>query len=97
MMVSYRCVGLIALVFCFLLTARATAEKEGTALSDHHRYMKGPYPDGISVTKDCITCHQKAAQEVMSSAHWLWRGPSPFVEGREDRTDLGKINLVNNF
>lgn len=97
MMLPYRCVGLIVMISCFLLTAPAATGKEGAALSDHHSSMKGSYPDGISVTKECIKCHQKAAQEVMSSAHWLWRGPSPFVEGREDRTDLGKINLVNNF
>jgi hypothetical protein len=87
----------IAFLSLCVLAVPAVAATEGPFSGDHRSYMKGPYPDGISVTKDCITCHQKAAQEVLGSAHWLWRGPSPFVEGREDRTDLGKINLINNF
>ncbi|MFO7599606.1 MAG: hypothetical protein R6X27_07330 [Candidatus Desulfacyla sp.] len=97
MMLPYRFVNLIALVFFCLLAAPAAYGQEGTVLSDPHGQMKGPYPDGMSVTRECIQCHQREARQVMSSAHWLWRGPSPFVEGREDRTDLGKINLVNNF
>ena len=96
-MVTCRLSSLIVLFSLGVLAAPAAAGKEGAASSDPHGQMKGPYPDGISVTKECIKCHQKAAQEVMSSAHWLWRGPSPFVEGQEDRTDLGKINLVYNF
>lgn len=69
----------------------------GRAASDHRQYMKGPYPDGISVTKACISCHKDSAEEVLHSAHWLWKGPSPFVVGHEQDTDLGKRNLLNNF
>jgi hypothetical protein len=65
--------------------------------SDPHGSLKGPYPDGPSVTKDCLECHTDEAKEILHSAHWLWKGPSPFVEGNEDRRDLGKRNLINNF
>jgi len=88
---------LFALGCLCLLAVPAGAKKDGPPSADHRSHMKGPYPDGISVTRDCIRCHEKAAKEVLSSAHWLWRGPSPFVEGAEDRSDLGKVNLVNNF
>lgn len=86
-----------AVVSLWVLAVPAIAEKDGPLSPDHRTYMKGPYPDGVSVTRDCIKCHQKAAKEILSSAHWLWHGPSPFVEGQEDRSDLGKVNLVNNF
>ena len=69
----------------------------GHAVSDHRQTMKGPYPDGISVTQACISCHEDAADEVLHSAHWLWKGPSPFVKEHEQDTDLGKRNLLNNF
>jgi len=73
------------------------AEKADTSLSDHQNHLKGPYADGTAVTKDCLKCHRKQADEVLQSAHWLWQGPSPYVLGQEDRTDLGKRKLINNF
>ena len=88
---------LIPFVLLWVLAVPAVAKKDARPKADHRSHMKGPYPDGISVTRDCIKCHQKAAKEVLASAHWLWRGPSPFLEGEEDRSDLGKVNLVNNF
>jgi hypothetical protein len=75
----------------------AIAEETTSGPSDEHGQMKGPYPDGIAVTKACLECHRKQAEEVLTSAHWLWKGPSPFVLGHEERTDLGKRKLINNF
>jgi hypothetical protein len=35
---------------------------------------------------------------MLTSTHWLWKGPSPFTEGYEKRIDLGKATkTVNNF
>jgi len=67
------------------------------ASTDHRQYVTGPYTDGPSVTRDCISCHEEAAQAVLHCAHWLWQGPSPFVLGHEEDTHLGKRNLLNNF
>jgi len=66
-------------------------------LPGHQGYLVGPFENGISVTRACLDCHADAAEDILHSAHWLWRGPSPYVEGAEDRTDLGKRNLINNF
>jgi len=74
----------------FLPLLSAMAEKEGQSSYDHTKDLKGPYPDGISVTGDCLKCHKDKGAEILQSAHWLWKGPSPFVDGHEDRTDLGK-------
>ena len=80
-----------------LLGVSAGPKEAMSEPSNPHSSMKGPYPDGLSVTKDCLKCHEDKGEEILQSAHWLWKGPSPFVEGYEDRTDLGKRNLLNNF
>jgi hypothetical protein len=88
---------LFFVVFLCVLSFPLRAENNESFVSEEHKQMKGPYPDGISVTKACLKCHQDQADEVLTSAHWLWKGPSPFVLGHEERTDLGKRNLINNF
>ncbi|UCG21431.1 MAG: hypothetical protein JSU80_02240, partial [Deltaproteobacteria bacterium] len=35
-------------------------------------------PDPIQVTKECLRCHPAQGEEMLSSTHWLWKGPSPF-------------------
>jgi len=61
-----------------------------------HKGLKGPFADGVSVTKACLECHEEAADEVMQTAHWQWKGPNPYLEGHKG-DNLGKINLINNF
>ena len=91
---------LVTFVFIVLLIIHANpimADSDEADLSDEHKQMTGPYPDGVAVTKACLECHEDQADEVIGSAHWLWKGPSPFVLGHEKQTDLGKRNLINNF
>lgn len=90
-------VALFFVLFLWIHAVPVMAESDASALSDEHGRMKGPYPDGIAVTKACLECHRKQADEVLTSAHWLWKGPSPFVLGHEESTDLGKRKLMNNF
>ncbi len=73
------------------------AKNHAQAVADHSSYLKGPYKDGTDVTKDCLKCHEKEGKDILKSAHWLWKGPTPFIEGHEDAIDLGKKNLINNF
>ena len=55
-------------------------------------------PDPIQVTKECLRCHSAQGEEMLSSTHWLWKGPSPFTLGQDKRVDLGKATVtVNNF
>lgn len=89
---------LLLLTACLCLFIVPTyAENNSKGISDHKEYLKGPYPDGIAVTKDCLSCHEDAGEEILESAHWLWKGPTPFIAGYEGRNDLGKKNLINNF
>jgi len=85
---------ILLLILSFCIHAGPTMAQ---TLSDHQNHLKGPYPNGIAVTKDCLNCHSKQAEEVLHSAHWLWQGAIPDVLGQENRTDLGKRTLINNF
>ncbi len=54
--------------------------------------------DAVAVTKNCLSCHEKEGLAILESAHWRWRGPSPYTLGHEKRIDLGKYhNTINNF
>lgn len=65
--------------------------------SDHSDYVSGSYTDARSVTSDCLSCHQDQGADFMETAHWLWKGPTPFVMGHENDTGIGKESLMNNF
>ena len=55
-------------------------------------------PEPTEVTKECLRCHDAQAEEMLTSTHWLWKGPSAFTEGEEKRIDLGKATkTINNF
>ncbi len=65
--------------------------------TDHTSLMKGPYPDGPSVTRACLECHKTAAEEMARTAHWNWEGDPVQVPGHEEPVRIGKKTLVNNF
>ena len=90
-------VTLFFVLFLWIHAVPVMADNGESLISEDHKQMRGPYPDGMAVTKACLGCHQDQADEVLASTHWLWKGPSPFVLGYEGRTDLGKRNLINNF
>jgi octaheme c-type cytochrome (tetrathionate reductase family) len=62
--------------------------------TDHSKLeaLKGPFKSGPEVTKACLTCHNKAAHQVMDSIHWTWEAVSP-TTGKK----LGKKWAANNF
>ncbi len=66
---------------------------------DHSTLVKlPPNPSPTDVTRECLRCHAKAGEDMLTAAHWLWRGPSPLTEGHEKDIDLGKAEkTVNNF
>jgi hypothetical protein len=88
---------LLFITVMFLLLGVAWGKNNAAEQPTHAKYMKGQYADGISVTKDCLKCHRQESEDILESAHWLWKGPTPLIEGHEDRTDLGKKNIINNF
>jgi len=55
-------------------------------------------PSPTEVTAACLECHPVQGEEMLTSTHWLWRGPSQYTMNEENRTDLGKGTVtVNNF
>lgn len=59
--------------------------------------LRGPFDSGPAVTRACVSCHSREAQEFIKTVHWTWRGPSPNMVGYENATNNGKVNGVNNF
>lgn len=76
--------------------AQVHAEAARRSTADHSQYkiLKGPFKegDGSAVTKACLTCHPKAAEQVMGSSHWTWNPKDKRLAGYGKST-----HLVNNF
>ena len=47
-------------------------------------------------TSQCLNCHGKTGDDVMTTAHWKWEGVSSNIAGHEGETH-GKKDLINNF
>ena len=83
-------------------------EKEGpvsctgchlTRVPDHQDQFDLPEnPDSIEVTQACLECHEQAGEDMLTSAHWLWLGASPYTSMHRKDTVLGKrYNTLNSF
>ncbi len=66
---------------------------------DHQTLVRlPPDPTPEQVTLECLRCHPEVGEDVLHSAHWLWRGPSPYTVGRCQEILCGKAtNAINNF
>ncbi len=47
-------------------------------------------------TSQCLNCHGKIGDDVMTTAHWRWEGPVTEMVGFEGQVH-GKKDLINNF
>ena len=64
---------------------------------DHTPVLQEPFAQPQDVTRTCLSCHPKAATEIMATAHWRWLGSEVTVPGHAGTTRIGKKNLINNF
>ena len=66
---------------------------------DHSKMVKLPdKPEPSQVTSECLRCHQPAGEDMLASAHWLWKGPSPYTLDHRKDVKHGKASTaVNNF
>lgn len=66
---------------------------------DHKELVK--LPDGadpFQVTAECLRCHDTQADDMLTTAHWLWKGPSPYTTGHRKDIMHGKgTTALNNF
>ena len=57
-----------------------------------------PDPTPFEVTQECLRCHEEAGQDVLGSAHWLWRGPSCYTVRHLTSVGCGKCSAsLNNY
>jgi len=69
-----------------------------SAVTNHAPFITGTFKTGRDVTKFCISCHRKEAEDFIKTSHWKWKGPPKSVAGMENSTEeYGKINILNNF
>jgi hypothetical protein len=55
-------------------------------------------PEPSQVTSECLRCHKAAGEDMLKSAHWLWKGPSPYTLNHRKEVELGKATVAtNNF
>lgn len=67
------------------------------SLEDHAKLIKKTYTDVRELTLDCLECHEDQGKAFMKTAHWRWKGDTPFLKGHEHGVELGKINLMNDY
>jgi octaheme c-type cytochrome (tetrathionate reductase family) len=65
--------------------------------TSHADIIKGPFKTGQDVTKNCLSCHPDAAEDVMMTTHWTWESKPFSVVGRPAPVTIGKANQINNF
>lgn len=55
-------------------------------------------PKPWEVTQECLRCHNDAGEDILTSAHWLWKGHSPYTLDHRKEVMHGKATTaVNNF
>jgi len=66
---------------------------------DHQELVKLPEkPTPFQVTAECLRCHPGAGEDMLASAHWLWKGPSPYTMDHRRDVQHGKgTTVLNNF
>jgi hypothetical protein len=66
---------------------------------DHSELVKLPKdPKPWEVTAECLRCHENAGEDMLTTAHWLWKGPSSYTLEHRKEVRHGKATTaVNNF
>ena len=50
-------------------------------------------PGPQDVTRECLTCHAKVGQDILSTAHWNWKGRSPTIVGQEHQAEVALASI----
>lgn len=55
-------------------------------------------PEPSTVTGECLRCHDAAGHDMLTSAHWLWRGPALYTAQHIQEIKPGKGTIgLNNY
>lgn len=64
----------------------------------HHVVELPDNPEPSQVTAECLRCHEKQGDDMLKTAHWLWKGPSPYTTGHRKDILHGKgTTALNNY
>ncbi len=66
---------------------------------DHSKLVKfDGNPSPSEITKKCLSCHSDVGEDMITTAHWLWKGHSLNIEGHTKEVQHGKGSTVlNNY
>jgi octaheme c-type cytochrome (tetrathionate reductase family) len=66
---------------------------------DHTKLVNLPdNADPFQVTAECLRCHETQGKDMIKTAHWLWKGPSPYTTGHSKEILHGKAaTALNNY
>lgn len=66
---------------------------------EHKQLVKLPEnPDALQVTAECLRCHAQQADDMLLTAHWLWRGSSTYTQDHSREVRHGKgTTALNNY
>ncbi len=87
---------------CHKTQGKGPADCKGCHLQkvpDHKQLVKlTTDPDPFQVTKECLRCHDVQATDMLQTAHWSWRGPSPYTTNHGKEIMHGKgTTALNNY
>jgi hypothetical protein len=66
---------------------------------DHKELVKlAADPAPWDVTAECLRCHPGAGEDMLATAHWLWKGHSSYTLDHQKKIIHGKgTTAINNF
>ncbi|MEA1969752.1 MAG: hypothetical protein U9N77_16235 [Thermodesulfobacteriota bacterium] len=64
---------------------------------NHSELIKKSFSNARDVTERCLECHEEAGSDFMKTSHWLWTGDSSFLKNHDNKSAVGKKNLINNY
>jgi len=87
---------------CHKTEGRGPSDCKGCHLQhvpDHKELVKLPDNAGpFQVTAECLRCHDAQGEDMLKTAHWLWKGPSPYTTGHGKDILHGKgTTALNNY
>ncbi len=87
---------------CHKQEAKGPVDCKGCHLEhvpDHKELVQLPdNPDPFQVTAECLRCHDAQGEDMLKTAHWLWKGPSPYTTGHRKDILHGKgTTALNNY
>lgn len=80
------------LILCIMASLMGMAQAKGS----HENRIKGPFASGPDVTRACLVCHERDAEDFIENVHWTWSAVQ-HIPSRKEEAVIGKKTGINNF